>query len=168
MDNFALCYFAVQVIERIFRLENFIHIARDHDLDIEQEVIETFNHHLKIVKEHLLGSLKYIGSPNEDLSYRNYRNILKIISHCILSLDRLHFHLSYIQGRWTKPETHVFVKALFRPFQEYIPTKQNFSVILSDTYMFEEVDLNKYLSNYTNMYIPPALGHPFRQHSATH
>ena len=152
MDNTALCNFAVQVIERIFRLERLLNLALDRELKIDREVILTFVQHLTVIKEHLFEPLKYIGGFKEEISYRNYRNTLKVISHCIIAIDRLHIHLSYIPGTMPTPETNAFVKALFQPFQEYIPPNQNISVILSNTYMFEEVDLNKYLSNSTNYF----------------
>jgi hypothetical protein len=77
----------------------------------------------------------------EDLPPKTHRSLLSGIATVFKSIDELHLHLAYVKGQWTCPETSVFVRALFEPAARELPFPQAISVVLSDTYMFEETEV---------------------------
>jgi hypothetical protein len=155
MDDLIVRFFSIQVLEKIVRLERFLNSSKLLVRKSDLEVIETFIKHLDSVKAHLYSFTKLLGEMGEDLPPKTHRSLLSGIATVFKSIDELHLHLAYVKGQWTCPETSVFVRALFEPAARELPFPQAISVVLSDTYMFEETDLATYLADKSGLPIPP-------------
>lgn len=153
MDNILLRYLTVQVIEKAIRLNRLFDIALDYGSDSERDVVDTFKRHLNSIKEDIFFAVTFLGPIERELPHNMYKSLFRIVTTSFHSLDELHLHLSYIQSIAIRPETPVFVRALFEPFSNLMKPKGTFSVVLSDTYMFEEVDLSLYLSEQAGLTI---------------
>jgi len=158
MDNLTLKFLVVQILEKILRMERFLDNAALMGARSDQEVVNTFKSHLNVIKTEFYFTVRHVGAKK--LSENSVPIILRLLATCFHSVDQLHLHLAYVVGQWTSPEARVFVKAVFENFGAGLTKNKDLSVVLSDTYMFEETDLATYLaqragiSNKNNLQTP--------------
>lgn len=144
---------ALETLEKIFRIQLFLSKASINATDPDLKVINIYqsatNELLKCMEVVLKKLHDKYGVLNE---YEEF-SCMRRISDVFNSIDDLHTQLRFIYGEWTAPETYTFVKDLFKSI---IKKKEDVSIVLSDSYMFEEVDLSRYLEYRLNYYNIPA------------
>jgi hypothetical protein len=149
-SDYCLRYWYVQVFERILRMEGLLRLAREGTSRSDRNVVRTFAQHLQSIKHNFMSLFPGLGDPSEELDAPTAASLLKHADACFSDIDQMHFHLSFLSSRWSMPESNVFVRALFDPVQSRAAIPRKISIVLSDTYMFEELELASYLSESAN------------------
>jgi hypothetical protein len=127
-------------------MEALLRSAREGTSRSDRNVVRTFIEHLQSIKTGFLSLFPGLGNPEEDLDGPTAASLLKHADACFSDIDQMHLHLSFLSSRWSMPESNVFVRALFDPVQSSESIPRKVSIVLSDTYMFEELELSSYLS----------------------
>lgn len=132
----------LETLEKIFRLKAFLLKASISASEADRKVIKIFD----IAINEIINSFEIVFRKLHDeygtLDNNERFSCMRRISDVFNSIDDLHSQLRFIHGEWTVPETYIFVKSLFKPV---IESSEEVSIVLSDSYMFEEVDLSRYL-----------------------
>jgi hypothetical protein len=142
MFNLVEKVLCIEVLERISRMQRFLRLESDAARQQGVEVVSIF----VIALNGILDNLKPIVIRlSEDLELDKWERLAAVrrLSDIMNSVDELHAQLQFIHGAWVRPETHVFVRSVL----EFIPEvrrPERVSVILSNTYSFEESDLSSY------------------------
>lgn len=136
-------------------MELFLDRALNSVPSSDKDVVNAFIDYLARIKAEFYSVFQCFSSDEMELTENMYEALLRHISSCFHDLDELHIELSYIHGHWTPPEAFVFVKSLFAPLKQIATGKNKLSVVLSDTYMFEEFDLRQYLYGGTAKSLDP-------------
>lgn len=144
---------ALETLEKIFRINLFLSKASINAAEPDLKVITIYQ---SATKE-LLKSMEIVLVKLHDkygvLDAHERFSCMRRISDVFNSIDDLHSQLRFIYGEWTVPETYIFVKDLFKSI---LKKKDDVSIVLSDSYMFEEVDLSRYLEWRLNYFNIPA------------
>jgi len=76
-------------------------------------------------------------------------SLARSIAKCTRNFYDLHLQLSFIQGPWIAPEMETFVRAVCEDVAASIHAPRAVSIVTSDNYIFEEVNLSAYFSSLT-------------------
>lgn len=145
MVNYLEKLLCVEVLEKISRMQRFLHGGSGGSGNQETAVIDIF---LKTLYS-FLGNLQSVMTRlSEDVPLDEWERLATVrrLSDVFNSVDRLHAQLQFIHGRWVRPETHVFIKSVL----EFIPSgrrAEKVNVILSNMYSFLETDLSSYIED---------------------
>ncbi len=140
---------ALETLEKIFRLKAFLSKAAIHVSEPDARVIEIYNSAISQILKSFEVLFKKLHDNYGEVDSTERFSCMRRISDVFNSIDDLHSQLSFIHGEWTIPETYIFVKSLF---ESVLSLNEEVSIVLSDTYMFEEVDLSRYLEYRLNYY----------------
>lgn len=156
MNNLLERILFLEILEKIFRLKAFLSKAAVRATKPDLEVIRIFDTAIKEVLKSIETVFHKLHKDYGKLDEYERFSCMRRISDVFNSIDDLHSQLRFVYGEWTAPETYIFVKSLFKSLPE---PHNNVSIVLSDSYMFEEVDLSRYLEFRLNHYnIPAELG----------
>jgi len=144
---------AVETLEKIFRINLFLSKASINAAEPDLKVITIYQSATKELLKYMEIVLVKLHDKYGVLDMHERFSCMRRISDVFTLLDDLHLQLRFIHGEWTAPETYTFVKDLFKSI---IKKKEYVSIVLSDSYMFEEVDLSRYLEYKLNYYNIPA------------
>jgi len=146
MDRLMEKILSLELLEKIIRMELFLERASLESQEPDLRVINVYKSVVESIKKSLQYPLRKFRDDYGDMEEYEYRSCMKRLMDAFNSLDLVvHAHLSFIHGDWTLPETYTFIKGLFRPEDEI-------SIVLSDTYMFEEANLSEFFES--QLYIP--------------
>lgn len=139
MTNYLEKILCVEILERIARMQRFLHLNPDTPRQKGIEVVSIFLKALEGILDNLTPIINRLSEENV-LDAFEKRTFIRQLSDIFNAIDELHFRLQFIYGSWVTPETHVFIKNIL----ELIPTNRHpgdLSIILSNRYSFEEFDL---------------------------
>lgn len=142
---------ALETVEKIIRIQLFLSKVSINAIEPDLKVITIYQSATNELLKSMEVVLKKLHVDYGALDKYESFSCMRRISDVFNSIDDLHSQLRFIHGEWTAPETYTFVNDLFKTI---IKKKENVSIVLSDTYMFEEVDLSRYLEwrlNYHNI-----------------
>lgn len=147
MRAFTLRYLCVQALERLVRLEQYVETSRATYYRSSAQVADTFRTHLERVRRALYDSINQVIA-NESVSDDPIvaARLVRGINQCCKGLDQLHLKLSYVPSAWTTPEIEVFIRGLCEDAAERLRAPASVSIVPSDNYTFEEMNLTQYLS----------------------
>lgn len=142
MVNLMEKVLCIEVLEKISRMQRFLRLEPDVARQQGTEVLRIFVTALDGILDNLTPILRRLS---EDLELDQWESLATVrrLSDIMNSVDELHTQLQFIHGTWLQPETHVFIKSVL----EFIPEDRRpkrVSVILSNSYSFEESDLSLY------------------------
>jgi len=156
MINFLERILVFETLEKIFRLQAFLYKASVSAAEADIKVIAIYNSAVNEVLKSIEVVIKKLHDKYGALDEYERFSCMRRISNVFNSVDDLHSQLRFIYGEWTVPETYIFVSRLFK---SVLKEDDHVSIVLSDSYMFEEVDLSRYLEWRLNYYsIPAELG----------
>jgi hypothetical protein len=138
--RFVLRFLFLQLVERIFRTEQFLQSA-EHDRSASSaRVVAVFKNHLSVT---LRNAKRWVARLDEGpLDDEVARLVLRQLSLAYSDFDELHLRLGYVGGRWSGSDIELFVKAVFgstAPLMQHAPSV---NVVPSDRFMFEETTLD--------------------------
>lgn len=131
--NFSL----LQMLEKICRVEHFLDTADLSWSRSDAEVMFSFRRTLKQIRIDWDQLLAMASNP-DNIKFGGPQILLRRLGSCSNSLVQLHLQLSYVKGHWTPPETESFVDAVLSGTD--LERAKRPSVVLSDIYLFEEID----------------------------
>src|SRR6266851_5857422 len=134
---------ALQVLEKTLRLERLLGLPRISQGAIDAEAVLAFRDQLKTIRRNLRLAARKLGPYGKELTPQVQQSVVRILNQCFNQIDYLHSHLSYVTSQLDIPETRAFVSGLLSRFGD--SQHEHFTLIFSDTYMFEETDLVSYL-----------------------
>lgn len=142
MVNLGEKILCIEVLERISRIQRFLRLQPNVAHQQGTEIVNIFITALDGVLDNLSPIVIRLA---ETLDLDKWERLATVrrLSDIANSVDELHSQLQFIHGSWLRPETHVFIKSVL----EFIPKERrpkNVSVILSNSYTFEESDLSSY------------------------
>jgi len=142
MVNLVEKVLCIEVLEKISRMQRFLRLEPNATYRQGTEVVSIFMAALNGILDNLKPIL---GRLCEDLELDEWESLAMVrrLSDIINSVDELHWQLQFIHGTWLRPETDVFIKSVLA----FIPRArrpEKVSVILSNSYSFEESDLSSY------------------------
>jgi hypothetical protein len=151
VDKFLERILVLETLEKIFRTEAFLSKASIRATEPDLKVIRLY----QSAAEKILNSLKEpvlrkLHNDYGDLDHEERFSCIKRIHDVFTSVESLHYNLKNIHGEWTVPETYIFVTNLFKS----VLKKDDVSIVLSDLYDFQEIDLSRYTKGMLNLYIP--------------
>lgn len=147
MDDYTYKYIILEILEKVYRLKNYIAQNNlQHYNNSNDDIIKIFNHTI----ENILNQIGQIIEKIDNASIDEYFVIQRKLANVYESITCLHENLKYLHTDWLKPEIFTFVNQL----RTYIPKSDEFgriNIILSDEYTFLETNLsNKFLSCISN------------------
>jgi len=142
MVNLLEKVLCIEVLEKMSRMQRFLRLEPDVARLQGAEVVGIFVTALDGILVNVEPILRRLS---EDVELDTWESLATVrrLSDIFNSVDELHAQLQFIHGTWLRPETHVFIKNVL----EFIPEDrrpERVSVILSNTYSFEESDLSSY------------------------
>jgi hypothetical protein len=153
MNNLLEKILVLETLEKIFRVQSFLSKASITATEPDLKVIGIYNAAINEILKSLKTVFYKLHDKYGGLDALERYSCMRRISDVFNSIDDLHSQLSFIHGEWTTPETYIFIKSLFEKIPE---CRTDVSIVLSDSYMFEEVDLSSYLESRLNHYNIPA------------
>lgn len=145
-DNLLLRYYCIQVLERIHRMESLLFAARPYATAADDGLLSTLSDHVGAIRTEFFTILEGLGDPQDELNEYTYTSVLQFAGSCFRGIDEAHLQLRHLRGKWTQPETPVFIKALFGPILGTEKKTMRLGVVPSDEYVFEAADVSNYLS----------------------
>ncbi len=142
MNNLLERILVIETLEKIFRLQAFLQKASIRATDPDIKVISIYDYAINEVLKSIQVVIYKLHDNYGDLDENERYSCIRRISNAFNSTDDLHSQLNFIHGEWTIQETYIFIKRLFRFI---LKDNDDVSIVLSDNYMFEEVDLSRYL-----------------------
>jgi len=155
MVNLIEKILCVEVLEKISRMQRFLHLELEIARQQSTEVLSIFTTALDGILDNLNPILIRL-SEDTQLDKWETLAIVRRLSDIVNSVDELHLRLQFIHGAWVRPETYVFIKNVL----DFIPHDRRpgkVSIILSNSYSFEERDLSshfEYALRATNVRVP--------------
>jgi len=142
MVNLVEKVLCIEVLEKVARMQRFLSLEPNIVRRQSTEVIGIFFTALQGILDNLKPVIERLVGDIQLDSWESLAT-LRRMSDINNSMDELHAQLQLIRGTWLRPETNVFVKSVL----EFIPEDrrpQKISVVLSNSYSFEESDLSSY------------------------
>lgn len=155
MVNLVEKIFCIGVLERISRMQRYLRLEPEMAVQQGAEVLKIFVTALHGILDNLDPLSKRLSKQAELDKWEKLATVRRL-SDISNSVDEMHSQLQFVHGPWVRPETRVFIKGIL----EFIPEKRRpkkVSVILSNSYSFEESDLSSYFQyalSTTNVGIP--------------
>jgi len=143
--NYLEKLLCVEILEKISRMQRFLHLEPDISRRQGIEVVDIFLKALDAVLVNL-SPIVLTLSQEESLSKWEKLAAVRRLSDIFKSIDNLHSQLQFVYGIWVRPETHIFVKSVL----EFIPLPrrpEKVNIILSNMYSFLETDLSSYVED---------------------
>lgn len=145
MVNYLEKLLCVEILEKISRMQRFLHLEPDISRRQGIEVVYIF---LKALDAVLVNLRPIIARLSEKVLLGKWEKlaIIRRLSDIFKSIDNLHSQLQFVYGIWVRPEAHVFVKSVL----EFIPSgrcPKKVNIILSNMYSFLETDLSSYVED---------------------
>lgn len=142
MVNLVEKILCIDVLEKISRMQRFLRLEPDVARQQGTEVLSIFVMALDGILDNLNPILRRLS---EDVQLDEWETLamLRRLSDIVNSVDELHLQLQFVHGAWVRPETRVFIRSIL----DFIPQgrrPERVSVILSNSYSFEESDLSSY------------------------
>jgi len=129
-----------QVLERALRAERILDWAEVDAATSGARVVATLRVHVAALKAALFKQIpRIIASDGDDVA-EGWRSFLGLCT-AFNTFDELHLKLSYLGTRWTNSEIEMFIAAVFDEAAGRLGLQVNVSVVPSDTYTFEEINL---------------------------
>jgi hypothetical protein len=132
----------VEVLEKISRMQRFLRLEPEIARQQGIEVLSIFATAIDGILDNLNPILIRLSEDTQLDTWETLATVRRL-SDIVNSVDELHLQLQFVHGAWVRPETHVFVKSVL----DFIPRtrrQEKVSVILSNSYSFEESDLSSY------------------------
>lgn len=142
MDNLVEKVLCLEVLEKISRLQRFLNLEPDSLRQQGTEVVDIFTETINCVLDNLYPLLHRLRNDAK-LDVWEQLAVTRRLSSTMSSVDVLHAQLQLIHSSWLQPVTHIFVRDIL----DFVPLERrhkNVSVVLSNSYSFEESDLASY------------------------
>ncbi len=134
-------------IEKIIRMEAFLDDVMGHASEDDVNIIKYYQNIIELIKKDLI-------DPAEELKLHHGKDITReILTPCVnkclavfLRIRKLHILLGYVPSIQARTEIYTFAKSLLKELPSIKDKKLELSIVLSDIYNYEEINIGKTLN----------------------
>lgn len=144
-SRFVLEFAAAQLFERLARTDRFLSNARRDVAKSSERVLDTLSAHVSSIRKDLIDACGDFANMSDTPDKLDGAAMLLNISTLFNEFERIHERLSYVSRALRNSQLELFVRAVFEDASRRLGRALMVSVVPSDRYEFEEIDVHRAL-----------------------